>query len=79
MTFNSAGEPDWWYDNSVFDKGTYGSTTETQYQEILKRISTIEERLLILIPNEELQTKFPALKDAYEAYKVIEALIKGRK
>lgn len=36
----------------------------------------VRDRLLILEPNFELMEQYPALKDAYEKYKLIEKLLK---
>ena len=41
----------------------------------MDRMAKIEERLAILEPNQELQDKYPALQEAYEAYKIIEKLV----
>ena len=49
--------------------------TESDYQILLKRIEAIEARLAIIEPNQVLQDKYPALQEAYEAYKIIEKLI----
>jgi len=38
-------------------------------------MEAIEKRLAILIPNEELQARFPALQEAYDHYKLIEKLV----
>jgi hypothetical protein len=38
-------------------------------------METVKERLLILAPNFELHEKYPALKEAYEHYKVLEAMM----
>ena len=45
---------------------------------VLERIETIEERLAIIVPNEILHDKYPALKEAYDAYKLIEQLVKDQ-
>ena len=39
-------------------------------------VETLKERLLILTPNFEKMEKYPALKEAYDHYKLIEALCK---
>lgn len=44
---------------------------------IEKRLAVIEERLAILTEDKEGMEKFPALKEAYEHYKMIERLCKG--
>jgi hypothetical protein len=59
----------------------YGHTIvpEVAYKEdvskINDRLSKIEERLCILSPSFELHDKYPALKEAYEAYRIIEGLV----
>ena len=45
------------------------------FMELKSRIAGIEERLAIVIPNEDLQTRFPALQEAYNHYKLIEKLV----
>jgi len=42
------------------------------------RVETIEKVLGILHPSSELHDQYPALKEAYEAYKIIENLITGK-
>lgn len=42
-----------------------------------RRLDKIEERLAILQPALELHEKFPALRRAYEDYKILEKLING--
>jgi hypothetical protein len=42
--------------------------------EMAEVIETVKERLLILTPAFEKHEKYPALKEAYEHYKLIEAL-----
>ena len=44
--------------------------------EMATMMNTIKERLLILTPNFELHEKYPVLKDLYEQYKVVEAMLK---
>jgi hypothetical protein len=44
--------------------------------EMAEVIQVIKERLLILTPNFELHEKYPVLKDLYEQYKVLEAMLK---
>jgi hypothetical protein len=82
-TNNSVGDP------SIFDSVPEGiltsngilSTPTWQYQttdmeRVMKRLDKIEERLLIVDPNESLHEKYPALKEAYDAYKIVEKLVK---
>lgn len=80
-TYHSIGDP------SVFgavltSTGTGTSPTwviptdEANIAKINKRLDAIEERLLIINPNESMHEKYPALKEAYEAYKIVEKLVK---
>jgi hypothetical protein len=48
------------------------------FQDMSKRIEKIEERLSILQPNEELHEKYPAFREAYEHYKLIEKLVNNQ-
>lgn len=47
------------------------------FNELKERIECIEKRLAIVIPNTELQARFPALQEAYDHYKLIEKLVNG--
>jgi hypothetical protein len=44
--------------------------------EMATMMETLKERLLILTPNFEQHEKYPVLKDLYEQYKVVEAMLK---
>jgi hypothetical protein len=44
--------------------------------EMAEVMETLKQRLLILTPNFELHEKYPALKDLYDQYKVLEAMLK---
>jgi hypothetical protein len=44
-----------------------------------ERIEAIEARLLILLPDHELHEKYPALKEAYDSYKVIARMVGSKK
>jgi chaperonin cofactor prefoldin len=48
---------------------------DKSFKDLMKRVEIIEQRLAILHPNEELQEKFESLKEAYDAYKIIERLV----
>lgn len=52
-----------------------GIPTAAEFRDMLDRMERIENRLAILIPNEDLQKRFPALQEAYDAYKMIEKLV----
>lgn len=49
------------------------------FKELRERIEVIEQRLAIVIPNTELQARFPALQEAYDHYKLIEKLVNDNK
>jgi hypothetical protein len=64
----------------------YGPTTSTYTNDttwldtnkrVHDRLDKIEERLAILVEDEEGMSKFPALREAYDHYKLIEKLCKG--
>ncbi len=50
-----------------------------EFRDLKKQIASIEERLSILVPNEALQARFPALQEAYNNYKLIEKLVNDPK
>ena len=57
---------------------TWGSldiSANQQYQDLLKRVDELEKRLCVLHPNGQLHEKYPALKESYEAHKIIEKLV----
>ena len=60
--------------NTTWASGTFNVPNNND--EILKRLDTIEAHLAILKVDEFLMENHPALKEAYEAYKIIEALLK---
>jgi hypothetical protein len=43
--------------------------------EMAEVVQVVKERLLILTPNFEMHEKYPVLKDLYEQYKVVEAML----
>lgn len=61
-------------DITLTDFQVYDPAQERQ-DELLKRMDLIEEKLLILQNNIEKHEKYPALKDLYDQYKMIEAII----
>ena len=89
-SFNACGEPGFGIiaqtvgsvlPGSVLTSGVNGTSwspvfTEFDHQKLLKRI---EARLAIIEPNQALQDKYPALQEAYEAYKIIERLVNDKK
>jgi hypothetical protein len=58
--------------NSTLDINLPG---DENFKKVIERIEEIEKRLLIVVPKEELYEKYPALKEAYDHYKVIEAIV----
>lgn len=44
---------------------------------IVKTLEVLMDRLAVIEPNFELMEKYPALREAYENYKVMEALLLG--
>jgi hypothetical protein len=53
--------------------------SDQNFKDMVSRIEAIEKRLAILIPNEGLQARFPALQEAYDHYKLIEKLVNDQK
>lgn len=64
--------------NATWTDGTIYSTTNTNL-EIKKRLDAIEDQLLILRPALELHDKYPALKEAYDAYLLVLKMVDGPK
>ena len=52
-----------------------GRKTEDVISELELRVRKLEERLLVIEPQLELMEKYPALKEAYNEYKLVERLI----
>ena len=64
---------------NIYYTNSYDWTSVKSNSELLsERIDAIEDRLAILKVDEELQAKYPALKEAYDHYKLIEALVKSK-
>ena len=64
--------------------GSHGSTwakldldlpNNLDFKKLSDRIDEIEKRLCILHENKTLQEKYESLREAYEAYKIIEKLV----
>lgn len=51
-------------------------STDKDFQELKMKIMCMETQLMILNPEHELHKKYPALKEAYDAYQVILKLVK---
>lgn len=58
-----------------YGNGELNLSTNTEFQNLVKKVEQIQKSLCILEPNFELHEKFPALKEAYEYYKLIENLV----
>lgn len=77
------------FDTSGFTAGlglsTYGNTVELnlgnspEFQVLKDRIAAIEDHLMILRPDIEMQEKYPALKEAYDAYQLILKMVKDNR
>lgn len=52
-----------------------GSDAVLPIMELAERLAEVEKQLLILRPHIERLEKHPALKEAYEAYKILDNLI----
>lgn len=67
--------------NSVLTSGNSGNLTWTgliedkKMKEVRERLEAIERRLLIIRPDVALMEKYPALKEAYDAYQLIEKIV----
>jgi len=65
------------------DTTTYGKTTIStakstiDIDELADMMETLKKRLLILTPNFEMHEKYPMLKELYNEYKAMEALLSG--
>ena len=65
------------------DTTTYGKTTIStakhtiDIDELAEMMDTLKKRLLILAPNFEKHEKYPMLKQMYDEYKAMEALLSG--
>lgn len=51
--------------------------TDPNFKRLADKVVELEKRLLVLHPNEQLHEKYPALKEAYDAYLIIERLVNG--
>lgn len=47
-----------------------------EYIEVGKTLKMLMDRLCVIEPNFKLMEKYPALKEAYENYKIVEAMVK---
>ena len=71
--------------SDTFNAGSteYGRTTiktaksTIDIDELADMMETLKKRLLILTPNFEMHEKYPMLKELYDEYKAMEALLSG--
>ncbi len=71
--------------SDAFNAGTteYGKTTiktaksTIDIDELADMMETVKKRLLILTPNFEMHEKYPMLKELYDEYRALEALLSG--
>lgn len=83
---NNLNLPNLTWDNTnityTVGTGINGDATWVDYDSkintVSSRLDKIEERLLIIQPDQELMKKYPALKEAYDHYKLIEALVNDK-
>ena len=65
----------------TLDSNVWGDPEEDSDQDAFKsindRLSTIENRLSILVPDKEMLEKYEVLQDMYKQYKAAEALLDG--
>lgn len=65
-------------DTTVYGKTTIKTTKSTiDIDELADIIDTLKKRLLILAPDFEKHEKYPMLKQMYDEYKAMEALLSG--
>ena len=51
---------------------------DKNYQALLKQVEELEKRMLIINPNNDLHEKYPALKEAYDEYQLISAIVDNK-
>lgn len=56
---------------------TDATTTRSRFDDMAADIQVIKERLAILEPSFHLHEEYPALKAAYDNYKLVERMVKG--
>lgn len=56
---------------------TAATSTRSRFDDIAEDIRMIKERLAILEPSFHLHEEYPALKAAYENYKLVERMVKS--
>lgn len=82
VTIPTVSIPAYTFSNNIIDAGSLTTGTDLTIQrdgkptfKVAETLETILERMLILQPNFEKMEQYPALKAAYDNYKMIEALI----
>jgi len=69
------GTPTWANTASMNAKSISSGDKSIDFEELHAIMETVKKRLLILIPNFEKHEKYQMLKDAYDEYRAIEALL----
>jgi len=92
LTIGASGSSNWasnstisFASSSSFNADTteYGNTTiktaknTIDLDELADMMETLKKRLLIIAPNFEMHEKYPMLKELYNEYKAMEALLSG--
>jgi hypothetical protein len=82
VTIPTVSIPTYTFNNNIIDAGTITTDTDLTIRrdgkpslKVAETLETILERMLILQPNFEKMEQYPALKEAYDNYKLVEALI----
>jgi hypothetical protein len=82
VTIPTVSIPTYTFDNNIIDAGILSTGSDLTIcrdgkppLKVAETLETILERMLILQPNFEKMEQYPALKAAYDNYKMIEALI----
>lgn len=63
--------------DSVNNYITTNKNTKIDIDELGMLVDVLKKRLLILTPNFEMHEKYPMLKELYDEYKALEALLSG--
>lgn len=82
VTIPTVSNPAYTFRNNIIDAGSLTTGTDLTIHrdgkpplKVAETLETILDRMLILQPNFEKMEQYPALKAAYDNYKMIEALI----
>jgi hypothetical protein len=81
ISISGAGSAFNWYDSSTastLNASTIATAKNTiDLDELADIINVVKKRLLILTPSFEMHEKYPMLKQMYDEYKAMEALLSG--